>query len=59
VPYVGTEYVCPSCEMPIPNDKLLILKKPPRYAHLLNDVFRCPECRLIFSYRSRAVAITR
>lgn len=57
VPYVGQAYVCPRCRREIPVDQLITLGKPAEFAHLLNSINRCPYCRLIFSYRSRAVVI--
>lgn len=65
VPYGGgNQYVCPQCEKPIPPLRLVFLGKPPRYAHVLNDIIKCTnrddegrECRYIFSPRSEAVVL--
>lgn len=57
VPYVGQMYVCPRCRREIPPEALITLGKPAEFAHLLNSINRCPYCRFIFSYRSRAVVI--
>lgn len=54
-PYVGNEYVCPNCNGVIPTRLLRTLNKPPRYAHLLNDVIRCCFCDFVFSYRGSHV----
>lgn len=56
-PYVGQAYVCPRCRREIPVENLITLGKPPEFAHLLNTIHRCPYCRLLFSYRSRAVVV--
>jgi hypothetical protein len=57
VPYSGTEYTCPSCEMKIPTRKQRPMSKPAKYAHMLNDVLKCPYCSFVFSYRLRAVVL--
>lgn len=49
VPYNGHEYVCPSCEQPIPTRKQIRLSKPARWENSLNDVFRCCFCGFVFS----------
>lgn len=54
-PYVGNEYVCPNCRGVIPTRLLRPLNKPPRYAHLLNDIIRCCFCDFVFSYRGSHV----
>lgn len=59
VPYAGTEYVCPSCEQPIPTRKQINLARPAKYSHVLNEIQKCPFCMFIFSYRSRAVVYSR
>lgn len=55
----GNEYVCPNCLEAIPNRRVIYLAKPPQFAHLLNDVIRCPRerCRFVFSPRSEAVVV--
>jgi len=57
VPHVGVNWVCPNCEAEIPPAQILVTGKPARYEHLLNTIYRCPHCRFLFSYRSRAVVI--
>lgn len=57
VPYTGDEYVCPNCERTIPTRKQRNMAKPSKFAHLLNDVQRCPWCSFAFSYRSSAVVL--
>lgn len=57
VPYMGVEYRCPSCETSIPTRKQNPMAKPAKYAHMLNDVMKCPFCNFIFSYRSKAVVL--
>lgn len=57
VPYNGLEYKCPNCEQMIPTRKQNNLSKPAKYAHMLNDVQKCPFCSFLFSYRSRAVVL--
>lgn len=59
VPYAGSEYICPSCEQPIPTRKQINLARPAKYAHVLNEIQKCPYCMFIFSYRSRAVVYSR
>ena len=59
VPYGrGNDWVCPACEQIIPPTQVRFLGKPPRYAHLLNDVIRC-TCGFIFSPRSEALVLRR
>lgn len=50
-PLSGNRYVCPNCELVIPTRALWTLAKPPRYAHLLNDIIKCPNCNFMFSYK--------
>jgi len=58
VPYQGgSEYTCPNCEQQIPTRKQINLAKPAKYAHILNDILKCPFCSFVFSYRSRAVVL--
>jgi hypothetical protein len=59
VPFAGKEYICPACEEPIPNRRIIYLGKPAKYAHVLNDVLKCPRsvCRFIFSPRSDAIVV--
>jgi hypothetical protein len=64
VPWNAKEYICPACEQPIPNRRLIYLAKPPKYAHVLNDVLKCPSrlpsgapCRFVFSPRSDVVVL--
>lgn len=60
IPYGGgTEYICPACEQPIPNRRIIYLGKPAKYAAVLNDVLKCPrsQCRFVFSYRSDVVVV--
>lgn len=47
--FVGNEYVCPNCRAIIPTRKIVLMAKPPRFAHLLNDVIRCCYCNFIWS----------
>lgn len=49
--YDHDEYICPSCQQPIPTRRQYTLSKPARYAHLLNDIQKCPWCSFYFSYR--------
>lgn len=58
VPWHGTNYVCPNCEYEIPTRRLRSKTRPPKYAHALNAIFQCPECRWYFSPKSQATAIT-
>lgn len=51
VPYRGNEYICPQCRSVIPTRKLILMAKPPRFAHLLNDIIKCCYCNFLFSYR--------
>ena len=53
----GNEYVCPNCERPIPNRRLVYLAKPPQHAHLLNDILKCPWCRFCWSPRSEVTVL--
>jgi hypothetical protein len=58
-PFRGNEYICPNCRAVIPTRKIVLMAKPPRFAHLLNDIIRCCYCNFLFSYRGlsiRAVA---
>lgn len=59
--YEHDEYVCPSpnCGKSIDTRKQIILSKPARYAHRLNDVLKCPYCGIIFSYRTLTVRVLR
>jgi hypothetical protein len=59
VPYAGSEYLCPNCEQHIPTRKQINLSRPAKYAHVLNEIMKCPFCMFIFSYRSRAVVYSR
>lgn len=59
VPYTGREYICPDCRKPISTRKQINMTKPADYAHLLNDVQKCPHCSFIFSYRSKAVVLRK
>lgn len=59
VPYAEQEYRCPSCERSIPTRKQNTLAKPARYAHLLNDVQKCPWCSFLFSYRTSKAVVLR
>lgn len=59
VPYAGKQYLCPNCEQHIETRKQINLAKPAKFAHLLNEVQKCPYCSFIFSYRSKAVIYTR
>lgn len=51
LPYPFDEFVCPKCERKIPTRNQYILAKPAKFAHLLNDVLRCPFCSFDFSYK--------
>jgi hypothetical protein len=57
VPYNGQEYVCPNCEQSIPTRRQQYLARPAKYAHILNDVQKCPFCSFVFSYRIRAYVL--
>lgn len=57
VPFQGDEYVCPSCEKPIPTRKQIRLAKPARYEEGLNDILKCPYCNFIFSPKTVAVVL--
>ena len=72
VPYGGgSEYVCPSCERPIPNRLQVRMAKPPKYEAVLNDVLKCPlpavgpfakdgaRCGFIFSPKATALVLRR
>lgn len=50
-PYGRDMFLCPQCEQPIATRKQQTLAKPARFAHLLNDVMKCPNCAFIFSYK--------
>lgn len=56
-PYRGNEYVCPNCRSVIPTRKIALMAKPPRFAHLLNDIIRCCYCNFLFSYRRESVGL--
>lgn len=58
-PIRGSEYVCPSCENPIPTRKQIRLAKPAKYEDALNDVLKCPTCNFIFSPRNIATVVSR
>lgn len=65
----GRNWICPNCEARLSvvaegQDRLhaLFLGKPPKYAHLLNDIIRCTGdagCGFIFSPRSEAIVLRR
>ena len=57
VPYSGSEYSCPNCERKIPTRKQMNMAKPAKYAHMLNDIQRCPWCSFLFSYRDRTYIV--
>lgn len=59
VPYPHDEYICPSCQKPIETRKQIMLSKPARFAHMLNDVMKCPHCGIIFSYRTTVARVLR
>lgn len=61
VPYPHDEFICPSpnCGRAIEWRKQIILSKPARYAHLLNDVLKCPYCGIIFSYKTSVARVIR
>lgn len=59
VPYQGSDYICPSCEQPIPTRKQIRMAKPPRWEHALNQIFKCPYCNFIFSPRLTARVISQ
>lgn len=50
IPFPKKDYLCPSCEQPIPTRRQIRFGKPPRFEHLLNDVQKCPWCNYLFSY---------
>jgi hypothetical protein len=58
-PYPGNEYICPNCEVAIPNYRLRNLSRPPKYADSLNQIFRCPDCRFFFSPKPGADVLRR
>lgn len=59
IPYGHDEYTCPSCGKPIPTRRQINLARPARYAHLLNDVQKCPHCSFIFSYKTVTARVLR
>lgn len=59
VPYQGSDYVCPSCEQPIPTRKQIRMAKPAKYEHALHDVLKCPWCNFIFSPRQTATVLSK
>lgn len=59
VPYGAAEYTCPGCEHPIKTRSQIHMAKPARFAHLLNDVQKCPHCGIIFSYKLTTVRVLR
>lgn len=59
LPYPKDEYVCPACQQSIPTRKQITLSKPARFAHLLNDIMKCPHCTFIFSYKTTTTRVLR
>lgn len=58
-PYPRDEYVCPECEKPIPTQMQRRLNVPAKYEHELNQCFRCPFCRFVFSPKSGTITLIR
>lgn len=62
---VGNNWQCPQCEQVIPPRRVRFLGKPPKYAHMLNDVIQCTmlvdnrQCGYIFSPASEVLVIRR
>lgn len=61
IPYPRDEFMCPSptCGRSIELRKQIILAKPARFAHELNDVLKCPYCGIIFSPRIQYARVMR
>ena len=63
----GNNWMCPSCEQVIPPRKVRFLGKPPKYAHVLNNVIQCSNmigtpprsCGYILSPASEVLVIRR
>lgn len=56
---VGRDYLCPQCERLIPTRKQRLYAKPAKFAHVLNDIIRCPHCEFIFSPKADALAFSQ
>lgn len=58
-PYPRPDYICPACEKPIPTHMQRRMNVPAKYEHELNQCFRCPFCRFVFSPKVGTVTLIK